>query len=228
MKITGLFVIERHEEYGEVGLRLKSRPWFDPLGGVAVAHDLMEHFNDDDGTLAGELQALGASIYVRDFGCYFSQRGGYITEPHKHIASDMLEQVRLTLDRGEHELHDPGRTRALDDDYAESEIQATLTEACRLIRAEEILDGDLPDWLKGDEQRRRFVGWLRRGFRRARRRYRNVYAGSAGVCGAFIGAEKAIDDFLKHNSDYEGAEVRVTIDTCNGTTIRMIGGEEEW
>ncbi len=206
MRISGKFKIEVHEEYGELGLRLSARPWFEPLGGLAAAHDLMEHFADDDGTLAGELQALGASLFVRDCGSYFAQTGSRHTDASVHIAADMVQQVHYTRERGENELP-PIRTRALSDDYVEGEFQRSLAGAIRTLR-EEFEGEPLPGWLKTHEQRARFVGWLRRGYRRAVKRYSKFSADE--VCAAFIAAEKAADSYLR--DAFEGDEVRLTID----------------
>lgn len=204
--LSALFVCERHENYGELGLRMRNRPHFEPLTGMAVAHDLLEHFRNDDGRLSGELMALGASIHVRDGENYHTRRGN-MNPVHKHLAADMVQQVYYTEQSGDRLLRDCGRTARLPDDYAEYSVQEALKSSIRLLRTEVAAD-QFPSWLTGDEQRRRFVGWLRRGYRAAQRRYRGIP--SYTLMEAFIAVERAADNFLKYAE--EGMEVRISVD----------------
>jgi len=56
------FEVAEHEEYGSLGFKPSWYPKGDPLGGMAVAHDILEHFPKDDGSAEGEYMALGASL----------------------------------------------------------------------------------------------------------------------------------------------------------------------
>lgn len=47
------FVCKTHDEYGGLGWALKSKPHFEPLPGMTVAHDVMEHFPRDNATHSG-------------------------------------------------------------------------------------------------------------------------------------------------------------------------------
>lgn len=62
---------------------------FMPLGGMAVAHDILEHKKNDKGTCEEELMALGASLYVRGIGGYWEDN------PGKCLAYDVLQEVGL-------------------------------------------------------------------------------------------------------------------------------------
>lgn len=85
------FEAAEHEEFGSFGFRTKGRADFDPL--MAVAHDVLEHFPDDDQTLGGECQALGASLWIRGLTGYY-ERNGNVNPPPRHVAADIS---RFTL-----------------------------------------------------------------------------------------------------------------------------------
>ena len=70
--ITKTFIIEEHEEYQTKGARPIDTPHADPLGGMSVAHDMLEHFHNDQGSVYEELMALGASYYVRGETGFFN------------------------------------------------------------------------------------------------------------------------------------------------------------
>lgn len=65
------FECQEHQEYGGKGWALvSSKKWKhynEPFGGLAVAHDILEHTPQDTGTYEDEYRALGASLYVRNF-----------------------------------------------------------------------------------------------------------------------------------------------------------------
>lgn len=221
--IVGIFKLEEHPEYGSMGLRLADKPHFDPLGGLATIHDLLEHFADDRGDLASELEALGASIYVRNGEMYYLDSGSYVRDPAHHISGDMPQQVRYTEDRCEYELRDCGPSRAIQDEFVEGIIQRVLEKSIKLVKDE---CEALPEWLSTKEQRRRFVGWLRRGYRRASDRYKTHDQSQLGY--TFGVGVKEVDKFIKHFGEpgNEGMRVKVSIDIRYGRVF--VEPEEEW
>lgn len=92
MTTTFEFVCAEHEEFGENGWRLKSQPDFDPLSGMAVAHDCLEHFTDSADP-ADEFLALGAAMWIRDEN-YHARAGHHTTDPGKHISGDLPDIIR--------------------------------------------------------------------------------------------------------------------------------------
>jgi hypothetical protein len=220
--ISALFDVREHPEWGSMGLRMQGKPHFEPLTGMAIPHDLLEHFPDDNGTLEDELQALGASLYVRDGSSYYAQAGSMYRDPSVHIASDMRMQARNYVDRS-YLLRDPGITRRLDDEYLEDQIQQTCIRAVKELREEfeDAMDW-FPAWLNSEEQRKRFVGWMRLGYRRAVKRYSHV---STHQClSAFLDCQKKVDDFLK--GAYEYQTVRVTINLKQSRAMVTVVEEE--
>jgi len=126
MPITKTFVIEEHEEFGGLGLRPVDVPHADPLGGMATAHDMLEHFPGDDGGVEAELMALGATIFVRAEPGYFHNRIGN-PDPAKNLAADFPEIARHDIHEG-FGLRDPGRTCRVED-CAEGMITDAVREA---------------------------------------------------------------------------------------------------
>lgn len=80
---TYTFTVERHEDFGTNGFKPNWYPG-EPLGGMAVAHDILEHFPHDNGTAEGEYMALGASLLIR--GDYNANRNGTAEE---NVAADL-------------------------------------------------------------------------------------------------------------------------------------------
>lgn len=199
------FTIEKHDEYGYVGLAPSWMPGHqhDPLQGMGVAHDVLEHGPHDK----VEWQGLGGSVLVRGVSGYFSRRAYGRNEPAENIASDFVELYRLWEGQS---IPDPGRTRTLDDEYAEEIIRSAVRKGCELVRSE-LADHDeeqttIRDWTN-DAQRACMIGWMRHGYRACVHRWRD----SVGMlCDTFVAIETEADRFLKHHKEYEGATVVLT------------------
>jgi len=94
------FAVAEHAEFGGLGLVPKWYPTGDPLGGMAAAHDILEHFPNDDGSTEGELQALGAAIWVRgEGGVTFDSHGGRYFDLERDIPADFPEIWRHHAER---------------------------------------------------------------------------------------------------------------------------------
>jgi hypothetical protein len=173
------FSCAEHEEFGNLGWRLMSQPDFDPLSGMAVAHDILEHFPNGDGSPKDELLALGASIWVRD-GWHTNGTAG------DNIAPDLQEVLRhVTYE--DMSLPDPPATKPLEH-YAEDEI----TKAVECLLRESKYNGEKysPSTLSAVR------GWLRIGYRKGVRRYNGWYA--CDVQTIFNEIMQAADKALKH------------------------------
>jgi hypothetical protein len=160
------FVSEIWEESGLLGWRQRDRPEFWPLEGAATAHDVLEHFADEDGSPEAELRALGAILWTRGVGGWFAASGGVHPEAGWHVAGDVEDVIR----RAESGFRAPPSTRPLRDADAEAQVELACSHALRgLLEASE---GDLAAWSRVAVEAAR--GWLRVGFRRAIRRYRDA------------------------------------------------------
>lgn len=85
---TYTFSVKMHEEYGTLGYAPTWYPNGDPLSGMAVAHDILEHFPHDPGDAEGEFQAFGAGLFIRGDTGYFG-RNGNMVPAEEHLASEI-------------------------------------------------------------------------------------------------------------------------------------------
>lgn len=163
------FKCKEHQEYGSVGWVLANIPAFDPLFGMAVSHDVLEHWPNDDST-TGELMALGAMIHVRGEE-YFHQAGKVYTRPSYHFSGE-LGELMLKIQWGEWvSLKQYPKTSAhTDDDFAREEIAEGVRLAARHITEEH---NDLypnptaKEWANVSY-------WLTHGYNKARQRYKDI------------------------------------------------------
>lgn len=191
MKLTARFQLRTHEEYGSPGLAMVNRPWADPFGGMAAAHDMLEHFARDRGTVEEELMALGAALYVRRANTRWFDRAS------ENIGSDFRDQSRYLGDSGRTELDDPGRTRA-------SEIDSIVHDAVEYAKLDASYDGDETPPLLMDPER--IVGWFRKGYRKAKARYRGI--DQQALWHTFFRIEEAAERAIKRMD--EGEIVTIT------------------
>jgi hypothetical protein len=187
--IEAQFAVETHEEYGTLGLRPVDMPNADPLGGMAVPHDMLEHFPGDDGGVEAEFMALGAMLLIRG-QTGFLQRSGNVNPPESHIAADFILLYRHVADEG-FSLLDPGEedTGPLGDEHGDAD--SVLRRAVRLglestkeeerynaNRDEDEFGTDADDdelvIFCSDQTGERILGWLRKGYRKAVERYAGV------------------------------------------------------
>lgn len=110
-----------------LGWRLKSRPGYDPLQGMAVAHDVLEHFPDSTDSIADEFQALGASLWLRGETGY-DRRGGDF--PAGNLAAEFLDIFIHRESEGYAFPERPRYTRLGED------TEAVLTEIAAKARQE--------------------------------------------------------------------------------------------
>ncbi len=216
MVTTVRFLYQIHEEYGSPGWLQKAMPGYDPLGGMAVAHDCLEHFPGGTDAAHDEFQALGASLFIRGEANYSGQKGRTAT-PGQNVGSDIPEVIRHILHEGT-AFHDPPRTRPLAD-HVEEWIDVALKEAwdeCReQFRGEDVREA------KAVLTKAR--GWLRVGYRRAEKRYAKI--GPHAACQMFMNIETAADEAMKQAE--EGDELEVTFDIAKAKTqVRYIPSYE--
>lgn len=159
---TYTFTVAEHEEYGGLGFKPSWYPNGDPLPGMAVAHDILEHFPGDDGSVEGELQALGASLYIRGESGYTARYSMHPVE--KHIGADFP----LLWEHMQHEDH-----RDMVKECPKVR-ESSLLEQCRECVRYGVndIEGNEVDPLPSKECRERMACWLAVGFKRAEKRYK--------------------------------------------------------
>lgn len=213
---TFRFVFDSHAEHDYTGWRLESQPGFDPVGGMGVAHDVLEHFPNGDASPADEFMALGAALIIRGNQGYWHQRTPFNPHAHKHIGGEFPDILGHVVN-GEMELPSPGRTKPVEDyDYL---IIDTIKEARRLLNSE----------FDEEDERARYVkllwfalGWMRKGMRKALKRYSGQRMDWAYY--AFRGIEKTVDELRKEAQ--VGHRIDVVINVANMDWRVVDHGEE--
>jgi hypothetical protein len=167
------FEWKEDEEFGGEGWIPTRFPNFNASSGLGVAHDTLEHFANDDESLAAEMRALGAMIYLRGEGGYFVNRNS--RTPEANIGADIAHFLE-ELSNGDHsdygDFPTPPRTCSLNDNANEM-LEVGLKEGKKVFiiemafqdDSERYSNHDVDLWL--DKMR----GWMRIGYRKAVKRY---------------------------------------------------------
>lgn len=191
------FKLKEHEEYGMNGWLMVGAPnTYVPLTGMAVAHDLLEHRRNDQGTVEDELLAFGAILYIRGEGGYWARKGN-VHPPGHHLGSEIADDLGVKYEGISLGIQDPGRTRPLED-HVEEWITDAIREARVHIR-EYMNNGHASDPIvdksQVEEYLSRVVGWIRRGYRMTAKRYHGIPSYNLAYLYAQI--EEQADKLLK-------------------------------
>ena len=195
---TYRFVCQMHDDFGSLGWRLESQLDFDPLGGMAVAHDILEHFPDGDESPSDEFQALGCSLVLRDEN-YYGTRNNFHS-PASNVASDMPDIIQHVVFEKMF-LREAPPTKTLASDYEEV-IAEFMKESYSLAESE-----------FSEENReaakdvvRKSEGWIRLGMKRGLRRYKNSLNNARSM---FMEIETEADKLLKHAQEGDVLVVKI-------------------
>lgn len=202
--ISQEFLIERHPDYGELGFRPKFMEDGDAFGPMALAHDILEHTPEACrvGGAEGEFMATGAMTFVRFEGHFWSRfQPGNVNPPEAHMSSDFADIFRK-IEAGEQTLKDPGVTRKCRHDTFFWKIIRTGFKNCR---------DEKTKYPKGAG--RRLLGWMRRGYRSAVKRYKGYDPYT--ICRLFSELEFKAAQVLR-NVDFEGQAIRATVSLARG------------
>lgn len=188
--ITKTFVCEEHQDYGILGWREIDKDHFEPLAGIAVAHDCLEHFPDDGPAIEHEIQAFGAMLHVRGSQC---TNGCSTTSWWESVQRDLLTVFQLYQFQGV-TFHPPPFTYKISNEEGEYQI------AKLLVSFPSFLENELSISDEEDKQLiHTFVsylrGWLRIGYRRAIKRWRKE---TEYIQPLFADLERRADQALKH------------------------------
>lgn len=192
-----------------LGWMLKGAPaGFEPLDGLAVAHDTLEHFPGDTGSLADEAQAIGAALLIRVEGKYYDDMDGFGSD-----IADLYEKFR----KRQMGLDLPVRNCGPLTDELEYTIRSLKKSTRDEIRHDE-QHGDVAyDPLDIAAYLERFTAWMRVGYRRARRRFCRRFHDSLpapwpwDIAGLFRQIESEVDNIPK---EVEGQKLVVTVDVA--------------
>lgn len=150
-----------NEDSGALGLVQRHRRNFDPLGAPAVAHDILEHFPDDNGTVDDEVRALGAGLWVRPPMGKTSHPDGIAVD-----LTDLYVQCQADIGR----LSIPIKQTPIPEECVEEQLERVRVYSLQLLKGglEDFSDARLNAWINAA------VDHLRIGYRRALRRYGKV------------------------------------------------------
>lgn len=202
------FICERHEDYGTLGWRLLSRPNYDPLAGMAVAHDVLEHPTNDRGDATGELMAFGAMHLVRGEE-YYSQKDYRNVSLAYHQSQELLDMLYRVLRKEEASIW---VTNVSERCAVDEEIAETMRAVEALYIAEELNE---PSEVELTEYTlRQCRQWMTEGYRRACKRFRGVDRHDLlqAFCEIELEADKALEEAP------EGCELTVSL-TMKSATI---------
>lgn len=177
------FAVETHPEYRNIGYTPLWYPNGDPYGGMTVAHDIMEHFPNDDGSAEGEFLALGCTIWLRGDSGYMQRKGNH-SSTIDNIAAEFPEIWRAHTQNHERDSIIP--CELVDDDEA--------MEMCREIVKEGnayIDEFSNESWNKEDSEY--IARYLASGYKRAQDIYPDNY--TAAFC-LFKSIEEEADRLL--------------------------------
>lgn len=195
-----------NEDFGEPGWLMEGAPsTYFPIGGLAVAHDIMEHRPGDEGTVKDELLAFGAMVYLRGEGGYWHQRGRARTSPGDQIGGELASDLGIKYGGIADGVPDPGRTLKL-----EEHVEEWLAQAIQVARTELHAHGHDFSPNQINEFFTHAVGWMRRGYRAARKRYTN--SSPSYLTDLFMQIEDRADNLLKEDmADYCPMVVQVDL-----------------
>ncbi len=210
-RIKRVFVCETHEDYGEQGWRPVDMPEADPI--EAVAHDTIEHFAGDDGSIAAEFMALGAMYAVRGETGWFAARP-YGADPVANLAADFPELARHFVYE-DFPLPDAPRTLPLREEHTDDALRAAVMQGLEMLPGEfgdtfdNEADAALIEFMaKGAD----ILAYMRIGYRKARKRFAG--GGMESIAWAFTEIDREAKELIA--DAYEGQLLTVSLDPSSG------------
>lgn len=201
-----IFVCAEHQEYGGLGWKPLNRPMFDPLQGMGVAHDILEHRPRSTDSLADEIQAFGAMQHIRGSE-YLRDKGRHIksqAENSSYEIVDLLIKAHMGFIPGLADIKDVPSCPDIFNELVVLDI-AVWNQLQQVLSEEGEEVEPLQIWT--EETRSRLHKWYRRGYLGAKRRYRGIDRHE--LLNAFQGIEAKADSLLKRA--YEGQCMAVSL-----------------
>lgn len=225
--ITRIFKLGIDDDFGTYGLRPANRPEFNHSSGITVMHDLLEHFPDDTGDVEGELMALGAMLYVRDGDNWFAHTNSRFGAARSTAAEMVPLSTALDVDGRTHLR--PCRQPPIRDKHGTIEglLDAIYFETNCLLSQEFSSEPDMIEWTRDGAD---MLGWMRLGYRRAKRRYRRYserHMEELFRCGA-----EQVDRFIatmrRAVGDDAIIDVRISADLARSNVVCTPAGGYAW
>lgn len=195
--ITSTFEWRRDEDIGRYGWILRGFPNFNALGGLGIAHDTLEHFADGDGSLTDEMLAFGSILRIRVESGWFNASGNF--GPAEALALD-FERFFLDVQSGSSYIRNPPRTYRLAL-HLENVIEIAARKAMKSFREGYLLQNDMTETIQ------RMTGWMRIGYRRAKRRFYDNHPHD--IAYLFDSLKETVDK--RYSSDDDGNVLTVKV-----------------
>jgi hypothetical protein len=203
------FKIIENDELEMLGfLEVGAPSEFEPLAPMGTAHDCLEHFKGDDGSIDHEFMALGCMLYIRG-------EGGYWNEPYEKNCSMELSATLWRYYEQGYKMRDPASNRI--------EISESIQLVCEYARK------GIPDEHHAvDRSRLRLfleaaAYWLQVGYNRAIRKYPNRYQ----ACDVFREIEYQLGKVLQVAQEYDMVEVQYIM-TTRYVNVKLFNHEYEY
>lgn len=216
MPITREFIFGTDDETGLSGL---IPTWIkDASPARSIAHDVLEHRLGETGSaVTAELQAIGAIVALRiENGAFHGGR------PHAEVLAFMIFEMLRDALNGK-TIDSAGLTKPVSDldDWIEGLLQEAVPMAFDLARREEE-DASALDELRRDHLDD-IIGWVRRGYRYACKRYRGVDRYFIANT-LFQRLDKASEDLVSQDLLEDGDRVRVNVCPRSGDINFSVNG----
>lgn len=215
MPIVRDFVYETSEDTGLTGLKPLWFPNADPTYGTGVAHDTLEHFKSETSILEGESEAIGSFVLLRLLNPARADSRS-VDDKAQALCNDVREMLRGA---GAESFALPRAiaTRALADRKVDSIIVEGVRLAFRGESAQESLmeeadiSAEQAQELLTEQAEAGFIAWIRRGYRRALKRYGDTDYHTVGSH-LFDAIAKRVDKVLSSEHLWPNARVRLSVD----------------
>lgn len=160
------------QEYGYEGWIMKRMPHFNVVEGFGIAHDVLEHFDYGD-ELKHEFMAFGAMLYIRAEGGWWHSYARNFHTPAQNMSADIS---RFLVENAMYVQ--PCRSTRLDDEWLEDMLAETSEQTYKLVLDEASSELEQGKFSRADvrEAIKRALHWMRRGYRKAVKRWHGAQA----------------------------------------------------
>jgi len=209
------FLCKEHEEFGGLGWCPTWMPNADPLEGMGVAHDILEHMPKTDGSTEDEFKALASAWWIRgETGWFYDNNPGNMNTSEQHIAADFPTILNRVI-VGERTFNQPRKTMPLD-----SEVEEALWKIIVLgtqTHFEEYEEEPATSGFCDSHSRAKILGWMRIGYRQCKNRYNYSNVANYEVAQLFTEIMTEANKFLKYAE--EGNGLAISVDVTNVKSV---------
>ncbi len=231
MKRQEEFFWAHDDERRTSGWVLSRMPHFDPVQGMALAHDLLEHTDTYPG-MEGEAMAFGGICYIRVEGGYFDERAAETRgrSPDRSMDIDGLgfELARFFIDR-RYPYGGWSLERTEEAPIDDEEVEAAFAGIARAVSKHgQILadEGRTSEWVRDIRVcALSLIPWLRRGFRKCEDFWGADHPQE--VAELFWAIEQAVDTNIHRVEHQLGDRIEVCIDDDLTWSLKTIEGYDE-